>query len=380
MTLLARIKVHTQQICGLAWSPNGEQFATGGNDNLCCLFSVEKILGAEDGSGDMRAQGAGSSSGSRSSSAHLPVVSTVSRDRILPTTDASTHQLSSARGPTSTPAPTSQNPTLPPGLLAGWPAGHPSQTSPGGQVVHQGSESDRLPSAASSSPQPFTVRTWRSSAVLQTWRHLAAVKAIAFCPWRPHLLATGGGSNDKMIHFFHTTSGAALASISVSAQVTSLVWSKTRREIAATFGYAQPDHEVRIAIFSWPDCKMVGCVRWEGEHRALFAVAYPRGPTGLPVSSRAANSSSSAAGEGTSAETRSLQRDHTNTRRGPRRRSGTEQEGCLIVAGSDESIKFHEVWGAGRGKTTEVLGPGALGGSDIIEMAEGIDKEGDIIR
>ncbi|KAI0121298.1 WD40-repeat-containing domain protein [Xylariales sp. AK1849] len=213
MTLLARVKVHTQQICGFSWSPDGRQFVTGRNDNLCCLFNVDE-------------------------------------------------------------------------------------------------------------------------------HHLAAVKAIAFCPWQPHLLATGGGSNDKMIHFFHTTSGAALATISVSAQVTSLLWSTTRREIAATFGYAQPDHPVRIAVFSWPDCQMVGSVTWDnGDHRALFAVAYP-GPPSVASSN----------------------------------------DGCIIVAGSDESVKFHEVWGVKRGKTVVGLGPGVLGGSDIIEMSEGIDKEGDVIR
>jgi WD40 repeat protein len=92
------------------------------------------------------------------------------------------------------------------------------------------------------------------------WVHTAAVKAIAFCPWQDALVATGGGSNDKCIHFFHTTSGAALATIAVHAQVTSLMWSATRREICATFGYAQPDHRFRIAVFSWPECQQVAAV------------------------------------------------------------------------------------------------------------------------
>ena len=44
MTLLARIEVHSQQICGLAWTSDGELFATGGNDNACCLFESRKVL------------------------------------------------------------------------------------------------------------------------------------------------------------------------------------------------------------------------------------------------------------------------------------------------------------------------------------------------
>jgi hypothetical protein len=139
-------------------------------------------------------------------------------------------------------------------------------------------------------------------------------------------------------------SGAALATIAVSAQVTSLIWSTTKREIAATFGYAQPDHPFRIAVFSWPDCKQVAAIPWEGDHRALFAIPYPCNATGSShgVSSR------------------------------------TAQEGCIIVASSDKSVKFHEVWSSERKAT--VGGSGTLGGSDILEALEGIDKEGDIIR
>ena len=253
MTLLAHVKVHTQQICGLSWSPTGEQFATGGNDNVCCLFDLKTIDDTDRSSG-----------GSNS--------------------------------PQPTPA------------LKRLPAG---------------SEKHR-------------------------WQHGAAVKAIAFCPWREGLVATGGGSNDKCIHFFHASSGAALATISVAAQVTSLIWSTTRREIVATFGYAQPDHPYRIAVFSWPDCRQVAAIPWEGDHRALYAIAYPGGPS-----------------------------DTYRTRK--RLRSRTAVEGCIVVASSDESGKFHEVWTAGR-KATTGLDSGLLAGSDILEMTEGIDKEGDVIR
>lgn len=296
MTLLARVQAHTQSVCGLAWSPDGEQFATGGNDNLCCLFGVDQILGAG-------AVGEGNNG----------QVSPIS------TADAS--------------------PSLP----------SPTDLTTSDTLATDAAYESEFLRASPSGPTTPAVKACLVSSALQTWRHLAAVKAIAFCPWRPHLLATGGGSNDKQIHFFHTTSGASLATISVSSQVTSLVWSSTRREIAATFGYVQPEHVVRVAVFSWPECKMIGSVKWEGEHRALYAVAYPGGPSGL-----------------------SLTPSHL--------RNMTERDGCLIIASSDESVKFQEVWGTGNGKATTGLGPGMLGGSDIIEMGEGIDKEGGIIR
>lgn len=60
------------------------------------------------------------------------------------------------------------------------------------------------------------------------------------------------------------------------------------------------------------------------------------------------------------------------------RMSRTAQEGCLVVAASDNTVKFHEVWARERKST--IGGPGTLGGSDILECLEGIDKEGDVIR
>jgi hypothetical protein len=88
-----------------------------------------------------------------------------------------------------------------------------------------------------------------------------AAIAIAFCPWQCRMLATGGGSNDRCIHFYHTISGACLATIDCAAQVTSLVWSTTHREIAATFGFAKPEHHFRIAVFSWPACEQIVVIR-----------------------------------------------------------------------------------------------------------------------
>jgi meiosis-specific APC/C activator protein AMA1 len=267
MTLLARITIHTQQICGLSFSYDGAMFATGGNDNLCCLFKTHDVL-----------------------------------EKIR------------------------SNPDNEEVFVGAGGIRHIHTVTGRGQMkeITSGSENHR-------------------------WVHGAAVKAIAFCPWRPGLVATGGGSNDKCIHFYHTSSGACLATISVAAQVTSLIWSTTRREICATFGYAQPDHPYRIAVFSWPECKQVAAIPWDGEHRALYAIAYPGGPN-----------------------------ESQTSREGGRGLSRTAKEGCIVVASSDESVKFHEVWTSSQKATTG--GEGLLGGSDILEGLEGIDKEGEVIR
>lgn len=58
--------------------------------------------------------------------------------------------------------------------------------------------------------------------------------------------------------------------------------------------------------------------------------------------------------------------------------SRTMEEGCIIVASSDQSVKFHEVW-SGSGRRTAAAGP--FGGSQILEGLEGIERPGnEIIR
>lgn len=299
MTLMAKISVHSQQLCGLAWSPDGDYFATGANDNICCLFEVKDILAPPDPPQD-------------SSIRFRSPLQTIIGGFGLPSFIART-----------------QTPSEVMGVLANGVHVQRTRITPGQNgslLIGEGRQKHR-------------------------WVHSAAIKAIAFCPWQRGLIATGGGSNDRAIHFFHTFSGACLATINCYAQVTSLIWSRTRREIAATFGYAQPDHLYRVAVFSWPECQQVVAIPWASDMRALYAIPYPGGP------GEAASDSSM----------------------GEMWYSRTRDEGCIVVACSDESVKFHEVWSGPR-KSTGVH-KGLLGGSDILEGLEGVEKEGtEVIR
>jgi len=74
--------------------------------------------------------------------------------------------------------------------------------------------------------------------------HRAAVKALAWCPWQANLLATGGGSSDKHIHFWNGTTGARLNSIDTGSQVTSLKWSTGFKEIVSCHGF--PDNHLSV--------------------------------------------------------------------------------------------------------------------------------------
>jgi len=96
------------------------------------------------------------------------------------------------------------------------------------------------------------VNIWDArSMVTPKWsktNHKAAVKALAWCPWQLNLLATGGGSYDKCIHFWNATTGARVNSIDTGSQVTSLKWSTSYREIVSCHG--APDNQ--LTVWSYP--------------------------------------------------------------------------------------------------------------------------------
>jgi cell division cycle protein 20 (cofactor of APC complex) len=69
--------------------------------------------------------------------------------------------------------------------------------------------------------------------------HQAAVKALAWCPFQSNLLASGGGTADRCIKFWNTTTGAALNSIDTGSQVCALQWSRHEREVLSSHGYSK---------------------------------------------------------------------------------------------------------------------------------------------
>lgn len=69
--------------------------------------------------------------------------------------------------------------------------------------------------------------------------HTAAVKALAWCPWQPSLLASGGGTADRSIRFWNTQTGACLNSIDTKSQVCSIQWSVNQKELVSSHGFSQ---------------------------------------------------------------------------------------------------------------------------------------------
>ncbi|KAF7682973.1 Cell division cycle protein 20 like protein [Astathelohania contejeani] len=69
--------------------------------------------------------------------------------------------------------------------------------------------------------------------------HQSAVKALAWCPWRTGILATGGGTRDKTIKFWDACSGQLERSTDVTSQVCSLNFSPRYKELISGHGYSE---------------------------------------------------------------------------------------------------------------------------------------------
>lgn len=85
------------------------------------------------------------------------------------------------------------------------------------------------------------VNVWNGNGtVAQTLtQHTAAVKALAWCPWQPSLLATGGGNGDGHMRFWNVNTGACVNSVDTKSQISALAWNREHREIASAHGGAQ---------------------------------------------------------------------------------------------------------------------------------------------
>lgn len=84
-------------------------------------------------------------------------------------------------------------------------------------------------------------------------QHKAAVKALDWCPFNRGLLASGGGSADRTIKFWNTTSGSLMQSVDTGSQVCSLIWSKHQKEICSSHGFS----ENQLILWKYPSMTKV---------------------------------------------------------------------------------------------------------------------------
>ncbi|CAN1789121.1 Protein FIZZY-RELATED 2, partial [Linum perenne] len=110
--------------------------------------------------------------------------------------------------------------------------------------------------------------------VLKYCEHTAAVKAIAWSPHLHGLLASGGGTADRCIRFWNTTTNSHLSCMDTGSQVCNLVWSKNVNELVSTHGYSQN----QIIVWRYPTMSKLATLTGH-TYRVLYLAISPDGQT-----------------------------------------------------------------------------------------------------
>ncbi|XP_076948433.1 cell division cycle 20.5, cofactor of APC complex-like [Bidens hawaiensis] len=90
--------------------------------------------------------------------------------------------------------------------------------------------------------------------------HVAAVKALAWCPYNFQVLASGGGTNDGCIKLWDTQQGTCINSINTEAQICALEWNRHYKEIVSAHGYSihNASKNNNLSLWKYPSMVKVG--------------------------------------------------------------------------------------------------------------------------
>lgn len=118
---------------------------------------------------------------------------------------------------------------------------------------------------------------WDKLSETPLWKfgeHTAAVKAIAWSPHQHNLLASGGGTADRRIKFWNTSTGSCIQELDTGSQVCNLAWSKNSNELVSTHGYSQN----QIVVWKYPSMTQVASLTGH-TYRVLYLAMSPDGQT-----------------------------------------------------------------------------------------------------
>ncbi|KAH9621217.1 hypothetical protein KSS87_016655 [Heliosperma pusillum] len=118
----------------------------------------------------------------------------------------------------------------------------------------------------------FVWNQHKTQPVLKYSEHTAAVKAIAWSPHLNGLLASGGGTADRCIRFWNTSTDSQLGCVDTGSQVCNLVWSKNVNELVSTHGYSQN----QIVVWKYPSMSKLATLTGHS-YRVLYLAISPDG-------------------------------------------------------------------------------------------------------
>lgn len=101
---------------------------------------------------------------------------------------------------------------------------------------------------------------------IQQFPHSSAVKAISWCPWKPHLLATGGGTTDRVIKIWNSINGNCLYQVDTKSQISGIEWNEEYQELVSAHGFQNNE----INIWKFPTMTKIAELR--GHHQRVLGI------------------------------------------------------------------------------------------------------------
>ncbi|CAN4123425.1 unnamed protein product [Withania somnifera] len=117
--------------------------------------------------------------------------------------------------------------------------------------------------------------------------HHAAVKALAWCPYKSHVLASGGGIGDGCLKIWNTQKGTCISTNQTGAQICGLQWNRHHKEILSGHGFGTGGSHCQMCLWSYPSMTRIGEPLGHASSSRILHLS--QSPDGLTVVSAAAD-------------------------------------------------------------------------------------------
>ena len=217
-------KGHTKEICTIKWNQDFKYLASGGNDNLVCLWDIRgKFNKNKNSIWDVLNSQSDDESESESDNEN--------NDKDVIMKDETNNNINN-------------------------------------QIAHNKKPKNK--NINENIIEPFLILN----------KHKGPVRALQWSPWHNNILATGGGKKDNSIKFFNTDTKSVINEYNTGSPVCQILWNKYEKEIISSQG----NNKNQICLWSYP--KMNKIAELNGHlNRALYLAMSPDGCTMVSGSS-----------------------------------------------------------------------------------------------
>ena len=105
-------------------------------------------------------------------------------------------------------------------------------------------------------------------------KHKGPVKALAWSPWQRNVLATGGGKKDNVIRFYNADTKSVIGEYNTGSQVCQILWNKYEKELISSHGNSKNS----ICVWTYPKMNKIAELNGHLS-RALYMAMSPDGCT-----------------------------------------------------------------------------------------------------